>query len=118
MMRTIRALQLAQQRPDTAEDIRQRLIRRAAAERGMADREERFPNLTPFNADAAIRYQEERIAYHEKRMGARRPPLEDSTTGPMSTTAPGASAAAEAGKGNSAGSATDGHESALRGSSL
>ena len=41
-----------------------------------------------------------------------------STTGPMSKTAPGVSAAAEAGKGSSAGSATDGHESALRGSSL
>jgi hypothetical protein len=36
--------------------------------------------------------------------------------GPISTTAPGNSAAAEPGKGKSAGSATDGHESALRGS--
>lgn len=56
---------------DTAEDIRQRLIRRAAAERAVADRLERFPVLTPFNADAAIRFQDERVAYHEKQLGAR-----------------------------------------------
>lgn len=56
---------------DTAEDVRQRLIRRAAAERAVTEREERFPMITPFNFDAANRFQEERIAYHEKRMGAR-----------------------------------------------
>jgi hypothetical protein len=57
--------------PDTAEDIRQRLIRKAAAERGLADRVARFPVLTPFNAAEAIRFQDERIAHHERAMGAR-----------------------------------------------
>lgn len=57
--------------PDTVEDVRQRLIRRTAAERAVADRLERFPTLTPFNAAEAIRYQDERIKHHERAMGAR-----------------------------------------------
>jgi hypothetical protein len=43
--------------------------------------------------------------------------FEETPRGPISTTAPGDSAAAEPGTGSSAGSATDGHESALRSTS-
>lgn len=43
--------------PDTAVEERDRLIRQIASERAIADRMERFPRLTPENADAAIDFQ-------------------------------------------------------------
>lgn len=55
---------------DTPENIRQRLIRRCACERGLADRVERFPVITSENFEAANAFQEARIAHHQKALGA------------------------------------------------
>jgi hypothetical protein len=66
--RRIGALMAANNRPDTAEEIRGRLLAREAAAAGVADREELFPVLTADNAAAAIAYQEERIRVHAARL--------------------------------------------------
>lgn len=62
--RTIRALQLAKQRPDTAADIRWRLDSRKAGELANADAHAKYPTLDGENIGAALAYQEERYAFH------------------------------------------------------
>jgi hypothetical protein len=52
--------------PDTHEDVARRLAARDAAARGVADREARYPVLTPGNAREALDYQEQRIRHYEK----------------------------------------------------
>jgi hypothetical protein len=70
MNRTIRALQLAKQRPDSKEDIRDRLRRNLASAKAIADREVAFPRLSAENADAAIAYQDERYQLHYRALRA------------------------------------------------
>lgn len=55
---------------DTAEQIRERRIYRMASERAMAERREKFPTITGENFAAACAYQEQRIAFHVKRINA------------------------------------------------
>jgi len=62
---------LVNPKADTAEDVRQRLIRRCAADRGHADMEAQFPDLTALNIREALRFQEDRIRHHERALGAR-----------------------------------------------
>jgi hypothetical protein len=64
--RTIRASQLAQQRRDTPEELRDRRIRIVAGELAIEDRREVFPVLDETNADAAIAYQEHAAAFHAR----------------------------------------------------
>lgn len=71
--RTIRASQLAQQRRDTPAEIAWRVISRQAAEAAIAERQAKYPTLDETNADEALRYQTERIAFHEQRLGLPRP---------------------------------------------
>jgi hypothetical protein len=67
MRRRIRDLQLANQRPDSAEEVVERRLRRAAGEQAVKERQEKFPVLTAENADEAIRFQEARIQALMKR---------------------------------------------------
>lgn len=53
---------------DTDEQIRERRIYQMASERGMADRREKFPKITGENFAAVCAYQEQRIAFHVKRI--------------------------------------------------
>lgn len=69
--RTIRAQQLAQQRRDTPADIAWRVKSREAAEAAVAERQAKYPTLTADNAAEALRYQDERIRFHEARLGLR-----------------------------------------------
>jgi uncharacterized protein (DUF433 family) len=55
---------------DTPEAVQERLRYRQAAELGHADMLQRFPELTPENAEKAMHYQEARIQYHLKRLGS------------------------------------------------
>lgn len=48
---------------------RRRVLLAEASAAAVADREARFPALSAENAEAAIRYQEERIAHHRARLG-------------------------------------------------
>jgi hypothetical protein len=61
---TMRALQAARQRPDTAADIRWRLDSRKASELTQADVAAKYPTLDGTNIGAALAYQEERYAFH------------------------------------------------------
>lgn len=47
--------------PDTREQVAERVRHRAASERAVKEREERFPVLTAENARAAMDWQEARI---------------------------------------------------------
>lgn len=69
--RRIGALMAANARPDTPEEVADRLRRREAADAAVADRMAAFPTLTADNAAAAVKYQDERIRFHEVRLGVR-----------------------------------------------
>jgi hypothetical protein len=62
--RTIRSLQLAAQRPDTAADIRWRLDSRKAGDLANAETKAKYPTLDGENIGSALAYQEERYAFH------------------------------------------------------
>ncbi len=51
-------------RPDTAEEIAERISSRQACERAVTDREARYPTITAENAAEALYYQEERTKFH------------------------------------------------------
>lgn len=59
---------------DTQAEIQARLIDNRARELGLADRRTRFPELAAENAQAAIDYQEERIAFHRSKLSSGQAP--------------------------------------------
>lgn len=58
-------------RADTPAEIAARRLEREACTLGVSDRAARYPTLTADNAEAALEYQEARIAYHRARLAAR-----------------------------------------------
>jgi hypothetical protein len=61
-MRTIKALLLAAQRPDTASEIAERSRAARVAEMVKAERRVQFPDLATADFDAVVRWQELRIS--------------------------------------------------------
>lgn len=49
---------------DTPADVRDRLIRNAAAKLAGEDRHREFPKVTGANVDAVLEYQEQRYIHH------------------------------------------------------
>jgi hypothetical protein len=82
--RRIGAMRAANQRRDTAEDIRQRWVAVQAGNMANAERLKEFPHLSGANFEAAVRFQEDRIAHHtamfndpaRPNYGRRRPDVE------------------------------------------
>lgn len=66
---TIRSIQLAQQRPDTEQDIARRAADREISAKAVLERVERWPILTPWNAQEAIDWQTARIAELRRERG-------------------------------------------------
>lgn len=58
---------------DTPEQIRERAAFQLAREHAISEREHKFPEITPANAVEVLRYQEERIAFHVKRLCGPKP---------------------------------------------
>ena len=54
-------------RPDEPGSADQRIARHAACEKAVADRKQRFPELSDANASEALDYQESRIQFHLSR---------------------------------------------------
>lgn len=60
--RSVSAMIRANTRPDTELEIHYRKLNRIACDQGVKEREERYPTLTPENAQEAIDFQTRRIA--------------------------------------------------------
>ena len=71
MDRRIGTMMRANTRPDTPADIEWRTKSREAAQAAISDREAKYPTLTADNAAEAIRYQEQRVDFHARRLGVR-----------------------------------------------